>query len=102
MRAAEIMRDLIRRAVALFDADDRDWHARDRADAADDRLIVGKAAISVQFDEILHDTADVFHRGGSALFAAFEHFFVCVHSIPPPRAGVKVPPTFLSSLCAPR
>ena len=70
VRAAEVVLDAPVGIRALFNADDGDGSAADRADAADDGAVVRIAAVAVQLDKILHDFGDIAHRGGSALLAA--------------------------------
>ena len=64
MRAAEIAHQILLGVAALLLADDHHAALVDRRQPADDRMVVGKAAVAVQFDEIGRDALQVIEHVG--------------------------------------
>ena len=74
-----IVLDLAVCIFSLFDPDHGNRFSADIPYAADDRCIVRKTTVAMQFNKPFHQFSDVFDRRGSALFAALQNNFVRVH-----------------------
>ena len=62
LRHAEVAEGALLEVAALLVADDRDRPPAERADAGDDRVIVGARAIAVQLDPFVDEVLDVVQR----------------------------------------
>ncbi|OQA28797.1 MAG: hypothetical protein BWY59_00669 [Verrucomicrobia bacterium ADurb.Bin345] len=95
IRASEIAFEVAFRVSALLGADEHDRLAAHAGEAADDRAVVGKAAVAVQFHEVRRDGADVIERIGA------ERMPRHLHALPGGQVLVDIPSRFIDLLLHP-